>query len=254
MDMFASLTSCLARWSRRTIFSTTTKTSKFISKLKRKTRKPHKYTTESKMAPKPDSSRIRPVTVTTMASPGDCTNEIEWQIGYIAKIRSIQTAISHWTAGMRYQRCHMEGIIERCRIEFGLISTSDSSLEHELMSRGVWRLVHELGPWWDWPEFDEMFIEPAIDRDGRLLKDDMGRLVWRDRNPYGQYMEEEYLDLWARVANGKSLRTRPYGELVMPQLVQWNFRKLDQILTLRDGFWVLGPAFYEVLLLMGGAL
>lgn len=82
----------------------------------------------------------------------------------------------------------------------------ESKRASKSLSRGRWRLIHALSPWADWPEFDELLYEPAIDEHGRLSRDKNSELVMRDRSPYALGMEALYLERWKQVCWSRRLR------------------------------------------------
>ncbi|RFU73950.1 hypothetical protein TARUN_8331 [Trichoderma arundinaceum] len=70
---------------------------------------------------------------------------------------------------------------------------------------GIWRTALETSPWRDWPEFFLFLNEPVMDDNGQPLRDGSGRIVYKDRDPTTDGMEDAFLDLWETIANSRPL-------------------------------------------------
>ncbi|KAL7968489.1 hypothetical protein HDV63DRAFT_405932 [Trichoderma sp. SZMC 28014] len=70
---------------------------------------------------------------------------------------------------------------------------------------GIWRIALETSPWRDWPEFFLLLNEPIVDGNGQPVRDATGRIVYKDRDPTTDGMEDAFLDLWEAIANSRPL-------------------------------------------------
>ncbi|EHK40192.1 hypothetical protein TRIATDRAFT_302624 [Trichoderma atroviride IMI 206040] len=70
---------------------------------------------------------------------------------------------------------------------------------------GIWRIALETSPWRDWPEFFLLLNEPVVDGNGQPVRDATGRIVYQDRDPTTDGMEDAFLDLWEAIANSRPL-------------------------------------------------
>ena len=93
---------------------------------------------------------------------------------------------------------------------------------------GVWRDVLLTSPWFHWAEFFPLLKEPVLDAHGRPITDDAGRVLYQDRDPHGDGMEDAFMDLWEAVANARPLKKTPAGEFIMPHMLppSYEMRKL----------------------------
>ncbi|MDE9440036.1 hypothetical protein EWS82_13245, partial [Staphylococcus xylosus] len=79
--------------------------------------------------------------------------------------------------------------------------------EHAIIAHtdGIWRTALETSPWRDWPEFFLLLNEPVVDANGQAVRIAQGRIVYKDRDPTTDGMEDAFLDLWEAVANSRPL-------------------------------------------------
>ena len=81
---------------------------------------------------------------------------------------------------------------------------------------GVWLTVLKTSPWFDWPEFIDVYSTPYVDRRASRHYDVHGRLIRVKRHIYHAKREDEFMDLWERVANARPLTKYPDGSYAMP--------------------------------------
>lgn len=116
-----------------------------------------------------------------------------------------------------WSRADMYGMMDWYRLCFDMTSRyEDAVAAHK---DGIWRTVILTSPWWDWPDFTHLFFKTVRDAKGLPVKDATTGRIKRDmRDPYDDTLEDEFMDVWERVANAKPLRKHTNGQLVLP----WN--------------------------------
>lgn len=111
-------------------------------------------------------------------------------------------------------RADMLGMMDWYRDCFQMTARwEDAVVAH---SDGVWRAVLETSPWRNWPEFFNLLKEPVLEADGRPKRDASGRVLYRDKDPRVEGMEDAFIDIWEEVANRRPLDVKLRRPNVMP--------------------------------------
>ncbi|KAM3448229.1 hypothetical protein MY3296_007968 [Beauveria thailandica] len=84
---------------------------------------------------------------------------------------------------------------------------------------GVWRDALLTSPWFHWAEFFPLLKEPVLDERGRPVTDARGRVLYQDRDPRQDGMEDAFMDLWEAVANARPLKKTPNGQFILPHML-----------------------------------
>lgn len=108
----------------------------------------------------------------------------------------------------KWQPDDMEGMIAWYR-RFWHQKADGPEVNH---SDGMWCMVLETSPWFDWPEFRDLRMKIAQDDQGNDVFDENGNLVWVKKDPVEictPELEAEFIDRWKRVANTRRLRLFP---------------------------------------------
>ncbi|PTB65759.1 hypothetical protein BBK36DRAFT_1169453 [Trichoderma citrinoviride] len=100
-------------------------------------------------------------------------------------------------------RADMQGIMDWYRECLHMTARwEDAIIAH---TDGIWRTALETSPWRDWPEFFLLLNEPVVDENGQVVRDAQGRILYKDRDPTVDGMEDAFLDLWETIANSRPL-------------------------------------------------
>lgn len=84
---------------------------------------------------------------------------------------------------------------------------------------GIWRDVLLTSPWFHWAEFFPLLKAPVLDARGRPIVDGKGRVLYEDRDPCADGMEDAFMDLWEAVANARPLRKTKAGHFILPHML-----------------------------------
>ncbi|KFG79576.1 hypothetical protein MANI_022039 [Metarhizium anisopliae] len=113
-----------------------------------------------------------------------------------------------------WSRADMYGMMDWYRLCFNMTSRyEDAVAAHE---DGIWRTVILTSPWWDWPEFAYLYVKTIRDDKGVPQRDANGRVMREMRDPYDDKLEDEFMDIWERVANTRPLRKHANGQVFLP--------------------------------------
>ncbi|KZZ90873.1 hypothetical protein AAL_07099 [Moelleriella libera RCEF 2490] len=113
-----------------------------------------------------------------------------------------------------WSRADMYGMMDWYRLCFSMTSRYEDAVAAH--ADGIWRTVILTSPWWNWPEFTHLFSETVLDAQGVPLLNADGRMRREMRDPYDDKLEDEFMDLWERVANSRPLQKRPNGQVMLP--------------------------------------
>lgn len=117
-------------------------------------------------------------------------------------------------------RADMMGMLDWYRDCFHMTARWDDAIVAH--TDGVWRDVLLSSPWFHWPDFFPLLKEPVLDGAGSPITDGQGRVLYQDRDPKGEGMEDAFMDVWEAVANSRPLRKTPGGEFIMPHMLPPN--------------------------------
>ncbi|KAK2595624.1 hypothetical protein QQS21_006671 [Conoideocrella luteorostrata] len=113
-----------------------------------------------------------------------------------------------------WSRADMYGMMDWYRLCFNMTSRyEDAVAAHR---DGIWRTVILTSPWWDWPEFAYLYVKTVRDAHGAPQRDANGRVQRETRDPYDDKLEDEFMDLWEKVANTRPLRKHANGKVMLP--------------------------------------
>ncbi|GAO15856.1 uncharacterized protein UV8b_07740 [Ustilaginoidea virens] len=139
--------------------------------------------------------------------------------------RTFWTSLTRWVEARRkvlpsgeilggWSRADMYGMMDWYRLCFNMTSRyEDAVAAHK---DGIWRTVILTSPWWDWPEFAYLYVKTVRDANGVPQRDAAGRIRRETRDPYDDRLEDDFMDLWERVANTRPLGKHPDGTVVLP--------------------------------------
>ncbi|OAA73721.1 hypothetical protein ISF_00622 [Cordyceps fumosorosea ARSEF 2679] len=150
-----------------------------------------------------------------------------------AKLRLLQTAfwpaLARWVEARQevlpggtlvggWWRADMLGMLDWYRDCLGLVPRWDDAVAAH--RDGVWRDALLSSPWFHWPEFFHLLKEPVRDAEGRLVTEEAtGGVLYRDRDPRGEGMEDAFMDVWEAVANKRPLKKTARGEFILPHML-----------------------------------
>ncbi|KAK5993083.1 hypothetical protein PT974_06511 [Cladobotryum mycophilum] len=106
-------------------------------------------------------------------------------------------------------RADMQGMMDWYRECFHMTSRWDDAIIAH--TDGIWKIALETSPWRDWPEFFLLLKEPVLDERGEPKKGEAGRIMYQDRDPCADGMEDAFMDIWESVANLRPLDGFLYG-------------------------------------------
>ncbi|ATY64757.1 hypothetical protein A9K55_005165 [Cordyceps militaris] len=118
-------------------------------------------------------------------------------------------------------RADMMGMLDWYRDCLGLTPRWDDAVVAH--ADGVWRDVLATSPWFHWAEFFPLLKEEVRDASGQVITDGEGRVLYQDRDPRGDGMEDAFVDLWEAVANKRPLKKTRAGLFVLPHMLPSSF-------------------------------
>ncbi len=132
-------------------------------------------------------------------------------------VESRQEVLPGGTLVGGWWRADMLGMMDWYRDCFHMTARwEDAIVAH---ADGVWRDVLLTSPWFNWPEFFTLLKEPVLDRAGKPVTNANGWVLYRDKDPRSDGMEDAFLDLWEAVANSRPLRKAKSGHFLLPNTV-----------------------------------